>query len=373
MHPAWIQIDLKRIQHNVRCLAEAAYPAELMAVVKANAYGHGAVAVSKAALAAGARRLAVALPEEGQALRRAGIAAPILVMGAYQAGQEEVLLEHRLTVTLASFAGIEHLGRAAERLGIPARVHIKVDTGMGRLGVLPDEVPLMVRRLLRMPGIELEGIYSHFACADTPGRTEVDRQIQLLRRSVERAREVGWDPSFVHLANTAAILEGLNPPECNIVRAGIGVYGIYPSPSVKRSIPLQPALSFKTHVATVKRVPAGHGVSYGLTYRTRRETTLCTLPVGYADGVSRLLSHRAEVLLGGRRFPLVGVICMNHAVVDVGDYPAQVGEEAVLIGRQGDEVIAAEEWAEHLSTIPYEVICMMRDHIPRVYVEGVAD
>lgn len=368
MPPAWIQIDLTAIQENVRHLAEASAPAELMAVVKANGYGHGAIAVSRAALASGARRLAVATPEEGQELRRAGIAAPILVMGAFHSGQEAVLLENRLTVTLASMAGVDDLSRAAERLGITARVHIKVDTGMGRLGFLPDEVPFMVKRLLRQPGIELEGIYSHFACADDPEQTEVSRQAQLLRRVVAQVREMGWNPLYVHLANTGGILEGLSPSECNMVRSGIGVYGIYPSSTVARRVPLKPALSLRSRVATVKRVPAGRGVGYGLTYRTPHETTLCTLPLGYADGVTRLLSHRGDVLLGGRRFPMVGVISMSHIVVDVGDYPAQVGEEAVLLGKQGDESITAEEWAEHLGTIPYEVICMMRSHLPRVYV-----
>lgn len=368
--PAWIEIDLGKIRRNVQRLAEASKPAELMAVVKADAYGHGAVAVSRAALASGARRLAVATPAEGQELRRAGIAAPILVVGAFLPGQEEIYLEHRLTVTLASFEGIEVLAQAAKRRGVVVRVHIKVDTGMGRLGFLPDEVPFLVKRLQRYPSIELEGIYSHYACADAPGQTGVEIQGRRLQQVVAQVQEMGWHPAYVHLSNTAGVLEQLAPPKCNLVRTGIGIYGLYPSATVQRSVELQPALSLHARVTTVKRVPAGTGVSYGLTYRTPHETTLCTLPIGYANGVTRLLSHKAHVLLGGHRFPIVGVVCMNLCVVDVGDYPAKVGEEAVLIGRQGNEEITADEWAEHLGTINYEVVCMMRENLPRRYTIG---
>lgn len=364
---AWVQVDLGKIRRNVQRLAEACRPAELMAVVKADGYGHGAAAVSRAALASGARRLAVATPTEGQELRRAGIAAPILVVGAFMPGQEEMYIEHRLTVTLASFEGIDALAQAAQRRGVVVRVHIKVDTGMGRLGFLPDEIPFLVKRLQRYPYIELEGIYSHYACADAPDREEVAAQGQRLQQVVAQVKELGWQPAYVHLSNTAGVLEQLAPPEFNMVRTGIGMYGLYPSATVRRSITLEPALSLHARVATVKRVPAGTGVSYGLTYRTPRETTLCTLPIGYANGVTRLLSHKAQVLIDGRRFPIVGVICMNVCVVDVGDYPVEIGDEAVLIGRQGDEEITADEWAEHLGTINYEVVCMMRANLPRIY------
>src|SRR5690625_495090 len=298
-----------------------------MAVVKADAYGHGAVAVSRAALASGARRLAVATPLEGQELRRAGIAAPILVVGAFMPGQEEMFLEHRLTVTLASFEGIERLAQAAKKRGTVVRVHIKVDTGMGRLGFLPDEVPFLVKRLQRYPSIELEGIYSHYACADDSALTKVGVQGRRLQQVVTQVQEMGWKPAFVHISNTAGVLEQLAPPVCNLVRTGIGVYGLYPSSTVQRSVTLEPALSLHARVTTVKRVPAGAGVSYGLTYKTPREKTLCTLPIGYANGVTRILSYKGQLLIGGRLFPIVGVMCITVCVVDVGDYGAVVGDD----------------------------------------------
>lgn len=365
--PVWAEIDLDRIANNVRALAAYIHPAELMAVVKADGYGHGSVSIARVALASGARRLAVASPEEGRILRRAGIAAPILVLGALLPGQEDVFLEHRLTATLASGEAIEALSQAAERRKVSARVHIKVDTGMSRLGFHAHEVPFLVKRLLRVPGIDLEGIYTHLACADVPGQPGVNDQIRSFRTALIATREAGWQPEQVHVSNTAGVLENLGFGDCTMARVGIGIYGMYPSDTVSRSVHLEPALALKTNVATTKRVPAGTGVSYGHTYRTERETTLCTLPIGYAEGVSRRLSGRAHVLIGGQRYPLVGRVCMDQCIVDVGDASVSVGDEAVLIGRQGSDEITAYDWANILETIPYEVVCAISARVPRVY------
>lgn len=368
--PVWAEVHLDRIAANVRALAQAARPAALMAVVKANGYGHGAVAVAKVALASGAKRLAVASPEEGRELRRAGIAAPILVLGALLPGQSDVFCEYRLTATVASQEAVAEVVSCAQRRGQAIRVHVKVDTGMGRLGFPPEEVPAVVSRLWQMDGVALEGIYSHLACADSEQDDVTQRQVEAFRGVLAACERAGWRPESVHLANTAATLRHISVPECNLVRVGLGLYGLFPSSTLEGVVPLYPALELKTRVTTVKRVPAGSGVSYGHAYHTGSETTLCTLPVGYADGLRRNLSGKADVLIRGRRHPIVGRICMDQCVVDVGDAEVEVGDEAVLIGRQGDEVVRVEEWADALDTISYEVVCGIGSRVPRVYQGG---
>ena len=216
---------------------------------------------------------------------------------------------------------------AAQRRGNPLRVHVKVDTGMGRLGLLPEEVPRAVSALRRADRVELEGLYSHLACADSDGHDDVTaQQIDAFRRVLAACARAGWRPEIVHLANTAATLRRLAPPECNLARVGLGIYGLYPSDALAGAVRLSPALELKTRVTTVKRVPAGSGVSYGHTYHTGTETTLCTLPVGYADGLRRNLSGRVDALIKGRRHPIVGRICMDQCVVDVGDADVEVGD-----------------------------------------------
>lgn len=369
--PVWAEVHLDRIAANVRRLAQCAYPRELMAVVKANAYGHGAEQVARVALASGARRLAVASPEEGRELRRAGIAAPILVLGALLPGQAEPFLEYRLTATVASEEGVAELAHAGRR-GMPLRVHIKVDTGMSRLGFLPHQVASVVQRVRRLPGVELEGLFTHLACADDADTASAEEQLARFREVLAACRKLGWEPAQVHAANTAAVLRSLGLPECNIVRVGIGIYGYNPCPpGTGAAVDLQPALELKSRVATVKRVPAGTGVSYGLTYTTPRETTLATLPVGYADGVSRSLGGLARVLIRGKPYRIVGRVCMDQCVVEVGDDPVEVGDEAVLLGRQGNEQVTADEWARLLGTIPYEILCRISSRVPRVYRGGL--
>lgn len=365
--PVWAEVHLDRIAANVRALVEAAQPAEVMAVVKANGYGHGAVPVAKVALASGAKRLAVASPEEGRELRRAGIAAPILVLGPLLPGQSDVYCEYRLTATIASHEAVIEAAAAAYRRGNPLRVHIKVDTGMARLGLLPEEVPEVVAHLSALGNIELEGLYSHFACADGDNVATTKAQIDSFRRVLAACRAGGWQPELVHLANTAATLKDLSPPECNLVRVGLGIYGLYPSDALVGTVDLSPALELKTRVTTVKRVRAGVGVSYGHTYHTTRDTTLCTLPIGYADGLRRNLSNQVDVLIRGKRHPIVGRICMDQCIVDAGDAEVEVGDEAVLIGRQAEATIRIEEWAAKLETISYELVCGISARVPRVY------
>lgn len=339
-----------------------------MAVVKAEAYGHGAVATAKAALQAGATRLGVSLPEEGIALRKAGIEVPVLIFSPLLEDQAEPVCAFNLTPTITGPAAARALAREAGRRNQKIRVHIKVDTGMGRIGVFPGEVLSLVREVSTLPHLEIEGIYSHFATADGEDLAYARRQLAVFRQVIDGLRRHGWEIPLKHIANSGAIM---NLPESyfNLVRAGIILYGLYPSDQVPRGrLPLRPALTLKARVTQVKRVPPGTGISYGQIYHTPKETTIITLPIGYADGWTRLLTGKARVLLKGKSFPLVGRICMDQCMADVGDTPVEVGEEVVLIGRQEEEEITVDEVAALLGTINYEIVCMLSDRVPRIYL-----
>lgn len=369
--PVWAEIDLRAIAHNIKEIRRVASPsAKVMAVVKANGYGHGAVEVSRTALANGADWLGVARVAEGVALREAGIEAPVLVLGYIPPEQSGEVVRHRLSQAVYTRDMALALDDAAAREGTRARVHFKVDTGMGRIGWVAG--PGAVREILelaRLPHLEVEGIFTHFAAADAADKRYTLEQFQKFIEVVEELRKNGLEFPIRHAANSAAIME-LPQTHLDMVRAGIVVYGLYPSDEVDRSrVDLHPAMSLKARVAYVKEVPAGFKVSYGCTYTTSRPTVIATLPLGYADGYSRLLSSRGEVLLHGRRAPVVGRVCMDQVMVDVGHIPGvKMGDEAVLIGRQGDGEISADEVAARLGTINYEVVCMVSYRVPRIYV-----
>jgi alanine racemase len=365
---AWAEIDLKAIAHNVKVLVELSQPCKLMAVVKADAYGHGAVDVSKVALQSGAYALGVHQPAEGERLRKAGIEAPILVLSAINLGQEEILLENDLTATVTSYDAALALGKQAKKKKKTARLHIKVDTGMGRQGVFVSELEDLYRKLSKIDNVRLEGLYTHFSSSETPSSAHTVKQVKEFNKAIAVAKRIGWQMDFIHMANTGALLSGIGKTFCTMVRIGLGIYGLYPDNSLKSVISLNPALSVKTHVTGIKRVPAGTCVSYGMTYTTRTETTLVIVPLGYADGFSRLLSGKAQVLIQGQRFPVVGRICMDQCVVEVGDFPVNVGDEVVVLGKQGDEQITADEWAEKLGTINYEVVTNIGPRVKRYYV-----
>lgn len=360
----WAEIDLRQIKANFRTLLAANQGRALMAVVKADAYGHGAVPVARACLEAGAVWLGVAVPEEGVQLREAGIEAPVLVLGASVPGDESVAAAYSLTLTVATHESVEALCRASAG-SRPLRVHMKIDTGMGRLGFLPsDAVSASLR--LQENGIFVDGIFTHLATADEIDTAYALSQLQRFAEVRAALSEAGLRPRWYHVGNTAGIKQSF-PDECNMARSGIGIYGYSPSPALAENAPVVPAMSWRAHVVSVRRLPAGSFISYGATYATPRETTIVALPVGYAHGFTRRLSHRAHVLLGGRRFPVVGVICMDQCLVDVGDYPAYVGEEAVLMGRQGGEQITADDLAIASGTISDEIICEVSRRVPRVY------
>ncbi|MBC7082308.1 MAG: alanine racemase [Firmicutes bacterium] len=370
--PTVAEVDLASIGRNIAAIRRRIGPGpEIMAVVKADAYGHGAVQVATTALTSGATWLGVALVEEGVVLRKSGIIAPILVFGQLFPSQARRALRYSLSCTVSTYEFAEALSVAATQEGKKGKCHIKVDTGMGRIGVLPRQAASFVRRVAMLPNVEVEGIYTHFATADADDKSFAREQLSRFMEVIETLRTMGVQIQFRHAANSAACVE-MPEARLDLVRPGILMYGLSPFSTerfqkVKREMDIRPALSLKTRVSFVKRVPAGTPVSYGSTYVTREDTVIATLPVGYADGLSRGLSNRGEVLIRGRRLPIVGRICMDQCMVDAGNLEVEVGDEAVLIGRQGDQEISAEEVADKLGTISYEVVCAISKRVPRVY------
>ncbi len=375
--PTRALVNLDCIAHNVRLIREAVgQRTGVMAVVKADGYGHGANPVARAALAAGASRLAVAIVEEGVALREAGIDAPVLVMGWTPPGQMALALAHHLDLTLFSVADAEALQETAVRLRRRVRVHIKVDTGMGRLGLPEGDpgTPRAIERIVRRSALDVEGIYTHFAASESD-RDFTLGQLERFDGLIRRLKREGIAFAVRHAANSGAIW-GVPESHLDLVRPGISLYGYHPAGAegpARPGVPdLRPALTWVTRVAQVKEVPAGTTVSYGRTYVTRRAERLATLPVGYADGFSRRLSGgRGQVLVNGRRVPVVGRVCMDQIVVNVSEAgPVRPGDEVVLLGRQGDEAVTADTMGGWLETISYEVLCAIGKRVPRIFVGG---
>lgn len=367
----YIEVDLDAIAHNVRALKAHIGPrVTLIAVVKANAYGHGAVEVARTALQHGAGWLAVARTEEGIALRQAGINAPILVMNYTLPETIEAALEHGLTLTVTEPESAQRISATARRLGRSIGVHIKVDTGMGRFGLLPDEVLPFVQHMTALPGVHVEGLYTHFAVADLADKAYTRQQFRLFQDVRARLEATGHRPLMCHVANSAATLD-LPEMHLDAVRVGIALYGLRPSSEVAPAVPLRPALALKSHVARVRTLPAGSSISYGRTFITPREMPVALVPVGYGDGYHRLLSNRGAVLINGRRAPIIGRVCMDQLVVDVSTVgPVSLNSEVVLIGQQGEERISAEEVASWAETINYEVTTGLLSRVPRLYVGG---
>lgn len=376
---AWAEVDLAAIEHNVRTLRDAVSPAGLWAVVKADGYGHGATAVARAAIEAGASGLCVALTAEGVALRDAGIDAPILVLSQQPIDEIPLLVGHRLTPTVytadhADALAVAVAAAGVERLG----VHVKVDTGMQRVGVAAADAAEHVARVVAVPGLAVDGVYTHLACADVPGHEANGEQLATFDSVLAELERRGIRPPLVHAANSAAAV-AVPAARRSLVRTGIAMYGISPGPLVDHLVAgLRPALSLRARVSHVKRVRAGSHVSYGWRHRFERDTTVATVPIGYADGVPRRMGTLpdrpgADVLVDGRRCPIVGVVTMDQLMVDVGDAPVAVGDEVVLIGRQGDASVRAEDWAERLGTIGYEVVCGITSRVPRITVRVSGD
>ncbi|HUQ39651.1 MAG TPA: alanine racemase [Acidimicrobiales bacterium] len=361
---AWAEVDLAAVRHNAGVLAEVSAPAALCAVVKANAYGHGAVEVATAALEGGATWLAVALVEEAVPIRRAGIDAPILVLAEPRPDEMADVVHYRLTPTLYTRDGIDAACVAAGAVELP--VHLKVDTGMHRVGCGEDQVVALAKGI--GPPLRLEGFCTHLAAADEAAHDD-DTAAQLagFERSIAALREAGIPrPPVVHAANSAA---GIRHPAAryDLVRAGIALYGYSPTAG-DTTLDLRPAMSVRAEVSHVQRRDGGDRLSYGLRYAMPTAGTVATVPIGYADGVPRrLASVGGEVLVGGRRRPIAGTVTMDQLMVDCGDLDVAVGDEVVLLGRQGDAEITADDWARRLDTISYEIVCGIGPRITRVH------
>lgn len=361
------EIDLSAIRHNVGVMrAHVAGGAKFLAVVKADAYGHGAVQVARAALEAGADMLAVAIPEEGMELRAAGIGAPILVLGGIDETAAEAVVQAELTQVVFDEARVRALAAAGEKLGKTAKVHIKLDTGMSRIGVrTAGEAQQLVRLIDSLAGIELTGCFTHMATADEDYSDATLAQIERFRLLTGAIAQVHPGRITRHAANTASIFR-YPQAHFDMVRGGIALYGYPPVPEAKD---LQPAMRWVTRAVYVKTICAGDRVSYGGLFEAKRDTRVMTVPVGYADGYRRGLTGKGCVLVRGKRAPILGRVCMDQIMVDVTDIPdAQVGDEVVLLGRQGGECIDAQEMADWLGTISYEVICSPSKRVPRVYI-----
>ena len=374
---AWAEIDLAALGHNVEVLRRTVAPSAVWAVVKADGYGHGAVRAARTALLSGADGLCVALVDEGIELREAGIEGPILLLAEQPSSRLADVVQHRLTPTIYSPAGVDGYAEAASDVPDRSALHVNVDTGMQRVGVSVERAPDLVRYIDRHPArLHLGGIFTHLACADEPTSSASSEQLERFDAVVERITTEGRLPPLVHAANSAAAL-ALPGARRSLVRAGIAIYGISPGPGVDHLIgDLRPVMALKARVSHVKRVVAGSAISYGWRHRFEADTTVATLPLGYADGVPRRLGTLpdrpgADVLLGGRRCPIVGVVTMDQLMIDVGDNDVAIGDEAVLIGEQGDERIRVEHWADRLGTIGYEIVCGVSNRIPRVEL-GVA-
>jgi len=368
--PVWAEVDLEAVRANVRTLRALVAPAELCAVVKADGYGHGAVEVSRAALDAGAAGLAVALVEEGVQLRAAGIDAPVLVLSEPVPAAAETLVAHRLTPVVYTATGIDAIAKAVVGQGShePVPVHLKVDTGMHRVGCRPEDAVELAAHVVDRPELRLAGVCTHFAVADEPGNDYTAMQRRAFEEVLERLRAARLPTGIVHACNTAAAI-AVPGARHDLVRIGIGIYGLAPSPALAGAVDLVPAMSVKARVSHVQDLPAGARLSYGLRYTTPSATRVATVPIGYADGVPRELSHRGgEVLIGGRRHPIAGTVTMDQLMVDVGDTPVGIGDEVVLIGRQGEARITADEWAERMDTIAYTVVCGVGPRVPRRYL-----
>ncbi len=366
MRITFSEIDLEAFKYNVRLIKEKISPAVLLATVKANAYGHGITEISKAAVEAGAEYLGVGFLEEGISLRKKGIKAPILVLGGVLFSQIRRFLRYNLEITVSSLELAYRVNNTAGRHGCPAKIHLKFDTGMNRIGINYLNAAPVLERLVNLKHLQVKGLYSHLATADCPDKGFVDQQVARFKEIVNLAKEMGINPGYAHIANSAAACE-MPSSYFDMVRGGMLLYGVYPSKYVKTLLPVKPVMSLKSRVIFLKKVKAGEGISYGHNYIICEPTTIATVPIGYGDGYNRLLSNRGEVLIRGRRFPIVGTICMDQLMVDVRGEQIKIGDEVVLYGRQGDEEITIDQVAEQLNTIPYEITCWVASRVPRIF------
>jgi len=384
-HPVtWAEISLGAYAHNIKELKRITRPpARLMAVVKANGYGHGAVEVASEALHNGALYLGVARINEAIPLREAGLSAPILIFGYSPPDLAPILIDYELTQTVYSLSTARALSEQATRKGKKITVHLKVDSGMGRLGFLleaintiPGDTPLNnpvreIEAITRLAGLTVEGIFTHFATADSADKSYADLQLDRFMDFLNRLQKEGLEPPLRHAANSGALID-MPDSHLDMVRPGIATYGLHPSDEVNKSmVDLKPVMALKSKIIHLKKVPPGFNISYGITYQTKNHTTIATIPVGYADGFSRLLSSRGYMLVHGQRVPIVGRVCMDLTMLDVGGISGvALEDEVVVFGKQGEEAITADEIAASMGTINYEVVSTITGRVPRIYCKS---
>jgi len=362
--PTWAEVNLNNLAYNFRQIKKLLAPkTKVMVCVKADAYGHGIIRVAKKLSFLGVDYLGVASIDEGMKLRETNIRTPILILGSVLNKDIRPLFVYNLIPTVCNWEFAYALNNMAKATGKAIKIHIKVDTGMGRLGVLCKEAPEFISRVLKLRFIKIEGVFTHLACADVNTNYTL-RQINTFKRLISHLRNEGINIPLFHAANSMGTIS-YKESHFDMVRPGLAIYGLYPKEGL--DIVLKPVLSLKTKVAYFKRVPCGFGISYGHTYITKSNTTIAILPIGYGDGYPRNLSNKAEVLIKGRRFKISGRVCMDQIMVDVGDVKVNLGDEVVLIGTQGSNRITAEELAALSGTIPYEIVCGIGNRVPRIY------
>ncbi len=371
IRPTYAKVDIGAIKQNVKNIRENIVGKALFcAVVKADGYGHGSVMAGKAALEAGAKWLAVAMPEEAAVLRNEGIKAPILVLGPANLWQWQMAAPIDISMAAVSLECVKNAAAVAKQNNVKMKLHLKVDTGMNRVGVKTlEEAKLLLDEISKDENLILEGLMTHFASSDEADKSYTRMQAERFEEYIKEIKKRGLSP-IIHAANSGAAIDcaGL----CyDMVRVGISLYGCYPSKEVKRSVKLSPAMSMYTTISYIKNISAGEKVSYGSTFTARQDMRIATLPIGYADGFNRLLSGKGKVLIRGQRAPVLGRVCMDQTVVDVTHIKdAQLYDEAVCIGRQGSDEITADEFAQDCGTINYEILCAISPRVPRLYFEG---
>ena len=371
MRPVWAEIDLDAVKFNIENIKKISNDREVVAVVKADAYGHGAVDIIPTLLENGASRLAVAMISEALELRRNNIKAPIMILGYTPLEYGKELIESDIEQTVYDLDYAKELSKIAESLGKKAKIHIAIDTGMGRIGFLPGkETVSVIEEIVKLEGIDTIGMFTHFATADEKDKTYTYEQFNKIKGIIESLKDRKIEIPFKHVSNSGAIMD---MPETFLegVRAGIILYGYYPSDEVDKSkLPLKKVLTLKTRVSHVKELEKDMYISYGRTFKTLRKSIIATIPVGYADGYSRLLSGKAKVIINGKAAPVVGRICMDQCMVDVTDIgEVKVGDEVVLLGEDNGIKYDADDMARDMGTINYEIICMLKQRIPRVYLK----
>ena len=365
--PVWVEVDLDHIKYNFNKIKKnVSRETLIMGVVKANAYGHGVNPVAEVLVESGCDRFGVALPEEGKQLREAGFSLPIHVLGEVLPQQLSKIMDYNLIPTISKMETIKQLNMLAQKNGEIKKVHIKIDTGMGRIGVLAENALKFISIINDFSNIKIEGLITHFAKADEKDKQYTLNQWEKFQKVINDLEKEGINIPVKHVANSATIID-LPEMQLDMVRPGIMIYGLKPSAEVN-NIVLKPALNWKAKIVYLKEVPPGTGISYGATYTTSKKAKIATLPLGYADGYTRLFSNKAEIIVNGKRAPVVGNICMDQFMVDVTHIPeVEIGDEVVLIGKQNQQEITADELADIIGTINYEITCQISDRIPRVY------